>query len=40
VTAPPDGLYLIGVHYPRRYGLPLYNTDAPFGENASVTPAS
>ena len=22
VTAPPDGLYLVDVHYPERFGLP------------------
>ncbi len=31
VTAPADGLYLVGVRYPRHFGLPDYNAMAPFG---------
>ncbi len=31
VTAAPDGLYLLGVQYPRDFGLPDYNDAAPFG---------
>ena len=29
VTAPPDGLYLVGVNYPEKYGIPAWRAATP-----------